>query len=404
MINFADEPTVKDYLRSCRRNWWIIAATLVVALAVGFKQAFLTKPAFKASAVVLADTSTSNTKDFVDRITVPEVNRVVELLSAHVLSNESLSKVAIEKNVYPGFEGTPEEMGASMRKNISTEVVGFDTFRVDFVHGDPQTAAVVANELAKLFINEHARQREENGDATNKLLSTELATMAADLKAKDAQMKKYRISALGALPGQTDGNMRAVERWQGDLRLNTQALQRARERLELSTASTPKLYQGEAIEALKAEIAGLQAERGELQRLIAKTEVLVNKSGEVEGTLQEMQREYNASLVTYNDLLRRRQDASIKVGLDRARYASLFKVIEPAKVPGSPFRPMRPIIMAIALLAGLLAGAALAVTRDYFDETFHEAAELARHTGLPVFAAVPQQGRLIPARAAALKP
>ena len=405
MINFADEPTIKDYLRSCRRHAWVIVATLAVALLVGVKMAFLTTPTYKASALVLADTSTSTTKDYVGRMDAPEVNRVLELLAGNVLSNESLQTLVAEYGLYPDAapEKTPAELASRMRSAVNTEVVGFDTFRVDFVHPDKEKAATVANRLAEMFVAEQRRQRDVNGEATNELMSAELAKMAAGLKTRDQAIKQYRIANMGSLPEQIEGHLRAIERWQGDLRLNTQALERARHRLASATANTPAIFQGEPIDVLKAEIAGLEAERGELNRLIARTEALVSKGGEVEGSLREMQREYDAGLRAYHDLIRSRQDASLRVGLDLARFDALFRVTEPAVVPKSPFRPMRGVIMAVALIAGLLVGAGLAVVLDYFDESFRDRAELARHTGLPVLAAVPKLGRL-PRGPAALNP
>lgn len=405
MINFADEPTIKDYLRSCRRHAWVIALTLGAALLVGAQMAFLTTPTYKASALVLADTSTSTTRDYVGRVDAPEVNRVLELLAGNVLSNESLQGLVTEYRLYPDAdpEKTLVELAARMRSAINTEVVGFDTFRVDFVHPDKETAAAVANRLADMFVAEQRRQRDLNGDATNDLMSKELAAMSADLKTKDNAIKQYRIANMGSLPEQIEGHLRIIERWQGDLRLNTQALERARHRLASATANTPAIFQGEPIDVLRAEIAGLEAERAELNRLIAGTEALVAKGGEVEGTLREMQREYDAGLRAYHDLIRARQEAALRVGLDLARFDALFRVTEPAVVPRSPFRPMRGVIMAIALVAGLLVGAGLAVVIDYFDESFRDRAELARHTGLPVLAAVPKLGRL-PRGPAALNP
>ncbi len=394
MINFADEPTLKDYMKSMKRGWWLIAGCLAIALVFGLGKAFLTTPLYKASAVVMADTSTTNTKDYVDRVTVPEVTRVMEALATDALSTTSLARMATELGLFAGAPSA-EARAAEMRKAITTEVTGFDTFAVTFTADDPVAAMTAANRVAEEFLAVQKTYREKNGDATNGVLSKELDALGADLKKKDAAMKKFRIENFGSLPDQTEGHMRAIERWQGDLRLNTLALQRARERLTLALNSTPKIYQGEAIEVVRAEIAGLQAERAEIKKLIASAQRYLSKAGDVEGRMAEMQREHSSTLIAYNDLMKRRQEAALKVGLDRSRFDMLFKIVEPAKQPIAPFKPMRLLILGIALAAGLLLGAGLAVTRDYFDETFHEPAELSRHTGLPVLAAVPHQGRLL---------
>ena len=400
MIHFSEEPTLKDYLAACRRRAWVIAAVMVAAVVAGFQFVYFATPLYKAQATVLVDTSTWNTRDYVERAEVPEVGRVVEMLATRVLSPESLAKFAQQQALYPEIGSNPGALAGAMRKNVSTEVTGFDQFQVRFVHPDPEKAAAVANALAAQFVTEQKALRELHGTQTTEVMTAQITTMAATLAKQDAQIKKFRIASQGSLPGQTEGNIRAIERWQGDLRLNTAALERAKERLSLALASTPKIYQGEPIEALKAEVAGLESERAQTLALIRTVEAKVEKAAEVEGTLAGLNREYTSTLASYNDMVERRQAASLRASLDKSRFDSLFQVVEAAKVPASPFQPAIFLVMAAALAFGLLGGAALAIAIDWFDDTFHDASELARITGLPVLAVLPRQKKLLgpPAR------
>jgi uncharacterized protein involved in exopolysaccharide biosynthesis len=273
-------------------------------------------------------------------------------------------------------------------------VTGFDQFQVRFDHADAAVAAEVANELANAYVDAQRGLRETDGEKTTEVMSHEIALLARKLSEQSEQIKQFRIRNQGSLPGQTDGNLRAIERWQGDLRLNTQALQRAKQRLALALANTPKIYQGEAIESLRADVTGLTAEREEITALIQDAEEKVARAAEVEGTLAAMQREHDSTLRTYNDMIERRSAASLRAQLDRTRLDSLVHVAEAAKAPLSPFRPARLLILGVALLFGVLAGSALAIAADWFDDTFHDAPALARVTGLPVLAAVPKSRRL----------
>lgn len=392
MIHLSDEPTFKDYLRSCRRHAWIVATTSALALTVGAQQAFLTTPRYRASALVLADASTSNTKDFVDKVVVPELARFLELLSAQVFTAERLGRLADELALFPDAS----EPGGAAREALSTEIVGFDTFRVSFVHPDPARAAAAANRLAESLLAEHRRQRDAHGEETNRLLAAELQAAGTALDRQDREIERFRTENMGALPGQTEGTLRAIERWQGDLRVNTLALERASERVRLAEASTPPLFRGPEFEALLAEIRGLRAERSKIDGLIGRSESLLARAGEVEGRLQEMQREYGAGMIAYNDLLRRKQEAALRVGLDRARFDSLFRVVDPATPPVRPFRPARGPILAVAIAVGLALGIALAIVRDHFDESFREPEELKARFGVPVLAAIPRAKETTP--------
>jgi succinoglycan biosynthesis transport protein ExoP len=399
MIHFTEEPTLKDYLAACKRRAWVIAAVLVAALMAGASFAFFTEPQYRAEATVLVDTSTWNTRDYVERAEVPEVTRVVELLAANVLSHESLAELAHKNGLYPEIGGDAAKLGAAARKAASTEVTGFDQFQVRFVHPDKEKAAVMANALADAFVSEQKKLRELHGEKTTTVMNHELTKMTAKLSEQGEAIKEFRIKNQGSLPGQTEGNIRAIERWQGDLRLNTASLERAKQRLSLALASTPKIYQGDEIEVLRADVTGLEAERAQLGALIRVTETKVAKAAEVEGALASMQRDQDATLRTYNEMLDRQQAATLRVELDRTRFDSLFSIVEPATAPSMPFKPAPFLIIGIAFACGLLGGAALAIALDWFDESFHDAPALARVTGLPVLAALPKHRRLLGAPA-----
>lgn len=395
MIHFTEEPTLKDYLAACRRRIWVFAAVVVASVLAAAQYVWFATPQYRAQATVLVDTSTWNTRDYVERADVPEVARVVEMLATRVLSQESLAALAHTKNVFPEAGGDPAKLAGAMRKGVSTEVTGFDQFQVSFVHTHPQVAAAVANELAEKFVSEQKAVREMHGEKTTAVMTQEITGMQRVLAEKSEQIKAYRVANQGALPGQTEGNIRAIERWSSDLRVNGAALQRVRERLNLALASTPKIYQGEEIEVLKAEIAGLESERAQTEALIRSAEAKVAKAAEVEGTLVAMQRDYDSTLTSYNDMLERKQAASLRAELDKSRFETLFTVTETAAPPAAPFFPSIAVVLAGALAFGLLGGAALAIGIDWFDDTFHDAPSLARVTGLPVLATLPRQRRLL---------
>lgn len=395
MIQFTEEPTLKDYLAACRRRAWIIAAVLGTALLCGLQFVLISTPLYRAQATVFVDTSTWNTRDYVERAEVPEVARVVEMLATEVLSGEALAALAHERGLFREAGDDPGKLAAAMRKSVSTEVTGFDQFQVRFVHPDPNVAASVANHIAEAFVAEQKKVRREHGEKTTAVMAHEINAMTTVLAEKDEQIKQYRIANQGSLPGQTEGSLRAIERWQGDLVVNSSSLERANQRLALALESTPEIYRGDPIEALQAEIAGLRAERAMTEALIRVAESKVARAAEVEGTLAGMQRAYNSSLESYNDLLERQQLAVMRAELDKSRFDTLFQVVEAAKAPNAPFQPARALVMLGALAFGLLGGAGLAVAADWFDDTFHDAPALAQVTGLPVIAVLPHQRRLL---------
>jgi len=67
-----------------------------------------------------------------------------------------------------------------------------------------------------------------------------------------------------------------------------------------------------------------------------------------------------------------------------------FRVIDPARLPETPFTPDIPRIMLISLFAGLAGGLALAFLREQMDRSFHDAADVEISLGLKVLATIPK--------------
>ncbi|MCC7137711.1 MAG: polysaccharide biosynthesis tyrosine autokinase [Planctomycetes bacterium] len=65
-----------------------------------------------------------------------------------------------------------------------------------------------------------------------------------------------------------------------------------------------------------------------------------------------------------------------------------LKVIEPASDPSRPVKPNRPLLILVGLGAGLLLGLALALLRDWLDDTITGLEDVARHVGAPVFGSI----------------
>jgi len=79
------------------------------------------------------------------------------------------------------------------------------------------------------------------------------------------------------------------------------------------------------------------------------------------------------------------------IGEDVGQYR--MEILEPALRAESPARPRKDTTMALALVFGLVLGAALAVTRDWVDQTVRSADEIATTFGLPILGVVPAMPR-----------
>jgi succinoglycan biosynthesis transport protein ExoP len=70
------------------------------------------------------------------------------------------------------------------------------------------------------------------------------------------------------------------------------------------------------------------------------------------------------------------------------------EIVDPAPVPSSPVQPRPPLIIAIGILLGLIAGVLLAYFVEQFRGRIESAADIAELTSIPIIGALPYQRRL----------
>jgi len=125
-------------------------------------------------------------------------------------------------------------------------------------------------------------------------------------------------------------------------------------------------------------LAALRSAEVEQQQVIGAT-------GEGAVEYEVLRREIEANQLLYDSLLQRLKEATVAAGL---RTTNLL-VASPALKPSSPSLPRKWLALKLALLAGILLGAAAALARDYFDSTVLSVNEAEGRLGVPTLATVP---------------
>jgi polysaccharide biosynthesis transport protein len=101
-----------------------------------------------------------------------------------------------------------------------------------------------------------------------------------------------------------------------------------------------------------------------------------------------LKREAEANKLMYEGILTKLREAGIAASLK----ASNIRVIDPAMIPSSPARPARTRNIALAFLVGLVGGVALALLREYLDNTVKTPDDIETLARLTALAVVPTFG------------
>ena len=118
-----------------------------------------------------------------------------------------------------------------------------------------------------------------------------------------------------------------------------------------------------------------------MQSQIGHYQSRVDAAPMVEQELTSLTREYGLEKIRYADLTTRHQQASIAEDLTRKQGGERFSVLFPANLPTRPQKPNQLRILAVAIAASLVLGAAAAVGREFLDRSVHDARALERVRG-----------------------
>jgi polysaccharide biosynthesis transport protein len=136
-------------------------------------------------------------------------------------------------------------------------------------------------------------------------------------------------------------------------------------------------------------IKKLNEERAELKKAIDQYEAWIEAVPEREAEWSALTREYAELRRHYDHLVSQNLQAQSALNLERKQKGSQFRIEDPARVAEKPIRPVFLKVMAIALLAGLGFGVALAVGLELLDASFRSAEDFENNFPVEVLCSIP---------------
>lgn len=280
-------------------------------------------------------------------------------------------------------------------------------------------SATMANKLSELYILDQIETKFAATEQATTWLSDRVTELKAELeeietrvKAFDAETKLVSVDALEALRNQLKDNrerLEATKALQDPLSTRVKALtaaQAGRDFLRMSeiandrildrVVTTVDLASGEGQAAFKARYGQiLQRAELDLRRATEQADLIeasldgltaeiVRQSADLV-TLQQLEREAEASKLIYEFFLGRLKEASAQQGIHQADSRILSEA-----VPGGYFSPRKNRIMAMTGFLGLLLGAGFLLLRELLQNTFRTSEDLETATGYTVMGSIPR--------------
>jgi polysaccharide chain length determinant protein (PEP-CTERM system associated) len=146
-------------------------------------------------------------------------------------------------------------------------------------------------------------------------------------------------------------------------------------RQELANVEVQLASKGEEEKRLRGRIAALQAR--------------VSATPGLEAEYTSITRDYETLQSGYATLLGKHEDAKAAAALEDLQIGEQFKLLDPARLPESPFSPNRFLINLMGALAGLGVGLGLVGFIEYRDNTLKTEEDVLLVLSIPVLAAIP---------------
>ena len=136
------------------------------------------------------------------------------------------------------------------------------------------------------------------------------------------------------------------------------------------------------------QVAALRARVGEYESRFARAREQMKTAPQIETEFSQLNRDYAINKKNYEDLVARRESASLSGDLEGASGIADFRLIDPPRVSPQPVAPNRLLLMPLALLAALAAGVATAFVASQLRAVFFDARSLRDASGLPLLGVV----------------
>ena len=286
---------IEEYVAILKRYKYYMLAIVAVGFTLSIMVANSLPSIYKSTATILIE-QPGVPNDIVKSIVTDYAQQRIQVIHQKIISSENLSAIINKFDLYQKEreeEWSNQSLVGLLRENIVMEMVGGEevidpktsksiqptvAFAVSFENESPETAQQVANELAKLYLNENIKERTKIVEDTNSFLEQETNRLRDEITQLEAKLAKFKEKNASNLPGQNQANIDRIDRADQELIATNREISSLTESLlylnaQLSqldpnvavySATGQRIYgAADRLTALKAEYTALAAKYSE---------------------------------------------------------------------------------------------------------------------------------------------
>ncbi len=143
------------------------------------------------------------------------------------------------------------------------------------------------------------------------------------------------------------------------------------------------------LRGLEFDIKAMKEANDKVRKQIGVYQTRIENTPKREQELVDLTRDYDNLRLSYESLMTRKIEAEQAAALERRQKGEQFRVIDPARIPETFFKPDVKKILAMTLLLTVGAGLGLALGREYLSKVFYDPEDVKKALNISVLACVP---------------
>jgi len=228
----------------------------------------------------------------------------------------------------------------------------------------------VLNAIGEQYVQQNVERKAAEAQKTLLFLDEQLPVFKRQLEASEDAYTRFRNK---------NGTVAFDEEAKGVLgqtiELQTKLLEAQQRRREVAARFTDA---NSRVKIIDGQIAAIEKEIGGLNARVSRMPTLQQDA-------LRLERDVRVNSGLYQSL----QNNTLQLRLVKEGKTGNVRLLDKAAKPKQPVKPQKLLVVALALVLGLLAGAALAIVRSRFFTGIQDPQEIEAHTGLAVYSVVP---------------
>jgi polysaccharide chain length determinant protein (PEP-CTERM system associated) len=250
-----------------------------------------------------------------------------------------------------------------------------------------------ARDAAKLQLQ---NEKSQNSSVSSKSLMQESAQSVATPEI-DARIEAQKRNLDGLLQRFTDQHpdiisaKKLIKELEDQKRKEVQELRKtaiANSAINGATSTLAAQEMGRLLASSEVQVASLRARVAEYSSRYEKARDSMKTAPQTEAEYAQLNRDYSINKKNYEDLVSRRESASLSGDLESAAGVADFRLIDPPRVSPKPVAPNRTLLLLAVMLVAFMAGSFTAFASSQLKPVFHDARTLRNVIDLPILGVV----------------